>query len=86
MLEIFSDSIVVRLSESFIGLLSSMPVPGGVRWKNGEAVSNSLGISGSVVPMTDFPILFFVSDIDRTVLAERAEGAVRLENFRVGDE
>lgn len=86
MLEIFSASIVVRLSESFIGLLSSMPVPGGVRWKNGEAISSSLGISGRVVPMTDFPILFFVSDIDRAVLTERAEGAVRLENFRVGEE
>ena len=85
MLEIFSDSMEVKLSESVIGLLSSMPVPGGVRWKNGEAISNSLGISGRVVPMTDFPILFLVSDIISAVFVERAEEVVRLEDFRVGD-
>ena len=61
--EIFSDSRACISSERIMGVLSSMPVPGGVRWKNGELVSNSLGICGSTVPMTDLPILFLVSDI-----------------------
>ena len=69
-LEIFSDSMALSSSGRIMGLLSSMPVPGGVRWKKGEALSISLGMFGRVVPTTDLPILFLVSDImERAILA-----------------